>query len=85
MDPLQLHVWQELQESRSNPITLHGLQVGEVWALALGCSLSTFAVLARIYTKLRLTRTMLGEDCKTHAKICQSLEVRLNKVKVSLY
>ena len=40
------------------------MHVGEVLALALGFGLSTLAVFARTYTKVRLTQTFKKEDCK---------------------
>ena len=40
------------------------MRVGEVLALALGFGLSTLAVFARTYTKVRLTKTFRKEDCK---------------------
>ena len=40
------------------------LRVGEVLALALGIGISTLTVCARLYTKIRLTGTMLKEDCE---------------------
>ena len=43
---------------------IQSMHVGEVLALALGFGLSTLAVFARIYTKVRLTQTFKQEDCK---------------------
>ena len=40
------------------------LHVGEVLAIALGFGLSTLAIFARTYTKVRLTQTFMKEDCK---------------------
>lgn len=44
-------------------VSLHSLRFGEVFALALGFGLSFLAVAARVYTKMRLTRSMRKEDC----------------------
>ncbi|KAM0802187.1 hypothetical protein BDR22DRAFT_971639 [Usnea florida] len=41
---------------------LQSMRVGEVLALALGFGLSTLAVFARTYTKVRLTKTFKKED-----------------------
>ncbi|KAF6241446.1 hypothetical protein HO173_000156 [Letharia columbiana] len=43
-------------------LSRHSLHVGEVFTLALGFGISTLAVCARIYTKMRLTKTMMKED-----------------------
>lgn len=43
-------------------IPTKSIHVGEVLALALGFGLSTLAVFARTYTKLRLTKSFLKED-----------------------
>jgi hypothetical protein len=40
------------------------LRVGEVLTLALGFGLSTLAICARLYTKVRIDRKMMIEDCK---------------------
>ena len=45
-------------------VSLHSLRLGELFALALGFVLSTLAVLARVYVRMRLLRPMLKEDCK---------------------
>lgn len=45
-------------------IPTKSIHVGEVLALALGFGLSTLAVFARTYTKLRLTKSFLKEDCR---------------------
>ena len=45
-------------------VSLHSLRLGELFALAFGFGLSTLAVSARVYTKMRLTRTMGKEDCE---------------------
>ena len=45
-------------------VSLHSLRLGELFALALGFVLSTLAVFARVYTKMRLVRPMLKEDCE---------------------
>ena len=42
------------------PSSLRG---GEILALGLGLGISTLAVCARMYTKIRLIGTMLKEDC----------------------
>lgn len=47
-----------------NPVSIQALRVGEVLTLALGFGMSTLAVLARVYTKTRLTRKMMMEDCE---------------------
>ncbi|KAM0806447.1 hypothetical protein BDR22DRAFT_968475 [Usnea florida] len=43
-------------------VSPHSLRLGELFALALGFVLSTLAVFARVYTKMRLLRPMLMED-----------------------
>ena len=45
-------------------VSLHSLRLGELFALALGFVLSTLAVFARVYTRTRLFRPMLKEDCE---------------------
>ena len=80
MDPQE---YQKLRSGTPDTITLHSLQVGEVWALSLGCGLSTFAVLARVYTKLRLTRTLLREDCKVPLASMSSLRAIANPFQTS--
>ena len=45
-------------------VSMHSLHVGEVLALALGFGISTLAVCARIYTKVRLTKNLRSEDCE---------------------
>ena len=45
-------------------VSMHSLRLGELFALALGFVLSTLAVFARVYTKMRLLRPMLMEDCE---------------------
>ena len=47
-----------------NVNSIHSLHVGEVFTLALGLGISTLAVFARVYTKIRLVKTMVKEDCK---------------------
>lgn len=44
-------------------VSLHSLRLGEVFAVALGFGFSLLAVAARVYTKIRLTRSMKKEDC----------------------
>ncbi|KAL8706502.1 MAG: hypothetical protein Q9201_000434 [Fulgogasparrea decipioides] len=43
-------------------IVPHSLRVGEVFTVAFGFGLSTVAICARIYTKLRIVRNFLSED-----------------------
>ena len=45
-------------------VSFHSLRLGELFALALGFVLSTLAVFARVYTRMRLFRPMLKEDCE---------------------
>ena len=45
------------------PSSLRG---GEVLALGLGLGISTLAVCARMYTKIRLIGTVLKEDCELY-------------------
>lgn len=44
-------------------VSLHSLRLGEVFALALGFGFSLLAIAVRVYTKLRLTKSMRNEDC----------------------
>ena len=39
------------------------LQIGEALAAALGFGISTMTVLARLYTRIILTKSMKIEDC----------------------
>ena len=39
------------------------LQIGEAVATALGFAISTITVLARLYTRITITRSMKIEDC----------------------
>ena len=45
-------------------VSFHSLRLGELFALALGFVLCTLAVFARVYTRTRLFRPMLKEDCE---------------------
>ena len=40
------------------------MRIGQVLTILLGFGLSTFAIGSRVYTKLRITRKFLAEDCK---------------------
>lgn len=42
----------------------HSLRVAEIFTVILGFGLATIAISARIYTKLRVVRNFLLEDCK---------------------
>lgn len=44
----------------------HSLRVGEVFIVGLGFVLSTVAICAPVYTKLRIVRKFLLEDCKLY-------------------
>lgn len=45
-------------------IVPHSLRVAEVLTVTLGFGLSTIAICARLYAKLRIARNFLSEDCK---------------------
>lgn len=45
-------------------VSINSLHVGEVLAVALGFGISTLAVCARIYTKVRLVKSLKSEDCE---------------------
>ena len=55
------------------------LRSGEVLALALGLGISTLTVCARMYTKIRLTETVLKEDCK----LCPSTRYLIKKLRLA--
>jgi hypothetical protein len=42
----------------------HSIRVGEILTLVCGFGLSTLVVLARLYTKTRITKKWKMEDCK---------------------
>lgn len=48
----------------SQVIVPHSLRIAEVLTVALGFGLSTIAICARMFTKLRIAREFLLEDCK---------------------
>ena len=45
-------------------IVPQSLRIGQYFTVILGFGLSTLAIAARLYTKLRITRKFLSEDCK---------------------
>lgn len=53
-------------------ITPRSLRLAEIFTIILGLGLSTLAMSARMYVKLRVSRKFLSEDCKdtliTHAE-----------------
>jgi hypothetical protein len=53
------------------------MRVAQVFTLALGLGLSTAAIGARIYVKLRIWRQFLSEDCK----VIQTGHTRPNRAK----
>ena len=44
-------------------IVPHSMRIGEIFTVLLGFGLATLAIGARTYTKLRITRKFLSEDC----------------------
>ena len=44
-------------------IVPRSMRIGEIFTVLLGFGLATLAIGARTYTKLRITRKFLSEDC----------------------
>ena len=55
----------------------NSLRIGEYLTVLLGFGLSTIAICARIFTKWRITRKFLSEDCKLSAGQMSSVELLL--------
>ena len=53
----------------SQVLVPHALQVGLIWDLALCIGLTTLAICARTYVKLRMKKEFLSEDCEL-SSIC---------------
>ena len=61
------------------------LRIGEYLTVALGFGLSTIAICARIYTKLRITKKFLLEDCELFpGRVCQSMSCLLKQASLLL-
>lgn len=60
-----------LASMTQSPISRHSVRVGEVLTLVMGFGISTLAVCARIYTKMRIIKTFVAEDCEL-APLCDS-------------
>ena len=56
------------------------LRIGEYLTVILGFGLSTIAICARIYTKSRITKQFLLEDCELlPGRACQSMSSLLKQ------
>lgn len=45
-------------------IVPHSMRIGQIFTVLLGFGLSSLAVGVRLYTKSRITRKFLSEDCE---------------------
>lgn len=62
-------VFQFVGDMGQNSGSLHSPDAGDYFAFALGFGLCSLAVFARVYTKMRPTKTMRKEDCKSSSLI----------------